>query len=106
MSNLDDIVYIVEGGKVIESAIRDLNGFIEETTTPHGIAPKLHVRGNELWTWGHCGNFPKRIAAFETETEAQEALEDAHARDFWDSCEFVAFGSREDAEQAIIEGNA
>ena len=44
MSKLGKIVFVVDGGKIVESAIRDLSGYIDETTTPHGVAPRFHVR--------------------------------------------------------------
>lgn len=107
MSKIDQVVFVVtEAGTVLESAIRDLSGYIEETTTPKGVAPKLHVRGSELWTWGHQGSFPKMIEAFDTEAEAQEALEDSFAFDFWKSDAFNAFTTRADAEAFIAENGA
>jgi hypothetical protein len=101
MSKLDQIVYLIDNGKIIESTIRALDGYIDETTTPHGIAPRFHVRGTELWTWGHAGNFPRMVSSHDTEAEAIEALEDSFAYDFWQSNDFDAFTTREDAEASI-----
>lgn len=44
MSNLDQIVFLVQDGQIIESPIRALHGFIDETTTPAGVGPRLHLR--------------------------------------------------------------
>ena len=96
MSKINQVVYIIEEGRVVESAIRDLSGFIDETTTPQGIAPRFHVRGTELWTWGHQGNAPHLISAYDTEAEAIEALEDSFAHDFWNCNEILAFTTRAD----------
>ena len=104
MSKIDQVVFIIEEGRVVESTIRDLSGYIDETTTPHGIAPRLHVRGTELWTWGHAGNFPEPVRAFGTEAEAVEALEDSFAYDFWHCQNILAFNNRAGAE-AFITGN-
>lgn len=59
----------------------------DETTTPKGVAPRLHVRENEtvdgmqfeVWTWGVGGNNPRREDAFGTEEEARMYI--------WDSWE-------------------
>lgn len=36
----------------------------DETTTPKGVAPRLHIRGEskhwEIWTWGANGNHPRK----------------------------------------------
>lgn len=38
MSKLDQIVFIIEDGKIIETSIRDSGlTYIEETTTPYGV---------------------------------------------------------------------
>lgn len=101
MSKLDQLAYVIEDGKVIERKIRDFTGFIEETTTPQGVAPRYHTRGNELWTWGHAGNFPKIVRSFETEGLAEQALEDTFLSDFWNCQEITAFETRAQAENAL-----
>ena len=134
MGKLDQVVFLVENGKVVESKIRDLAGYIEETTTPNGVGPTYHTReypkftvadgetfesrhiaeqyiadnaicseivvgkSYELWTWGYCGNFPKKVDAFNTDAEALEALEETFYQDFWNSSYFNAFATREQAE--------
>lgn len=103
MSKLDQVVFLIENGKIVESKIRDLDGFIDETTTPHGIAPRFHVRENQLWTWGHAGNNPRMVREFDTEAEAVEAMEDHQATDFWNS-DILSFGSREEAETFLRDG--
>lgn len=138
MSSLDQVVFIVENDQIIESRIRELSGYIEETTTPRGVGPAYHIRERvkfiidgeefdsreeaeefaadnemseeivesasfELWTWGYCGSFPKRVDAFDTEEEAREALEETFYQDFWNSDKFIAFTSREEAEKFLNE---
>lgn len=97
MSKLDQIVFLIENGKIVESKIRDLDGFIDETTTPWGIGPRFHVRENELWTWGHGGNNPRMLRDFDTEAEAVEEMEDFQAMDFYDS-DILSFTTREQAQ--------
>lgn len=101
MRPLDRIVYVLDGFKIIEAPIRDFSGYIDETTTPHGVAPRYHVRGNELWTWGHQGNFPRRISIHDTEEEAELELEETFACDFWNAYDTCAFPDRESAEAAL-----
>jgi hypothetical protein len=63
----------------------------DETTTPRGIGPRIHIRpkmvdfdgqGNEvykyeIWSWGPSGNNPRFIGEeFEKEEEAELALYD------------------------------
>jgi hypothetical protein len=104
MSKFDQVVFIIEEGRVLETSIRNFEGrYIEETTTPRGIGATLHVRGTELWTWGHAGNFPKLVSAYDTEAEAVEALEDSFAYDFWDCPNILAFNNRADAEAYVLE---
>ena len=113
MSKFDQVVFLVHGDRIIEASIRNLDGmylpsgeridFIDETSTPIGIGPRYHVRGNELWSWGHQGNFPRKIREYETEAEAQEALEDTFADDFWRAPDIIAFPDREGAEVCLRE---
>lgn len=102
MSKLDQVVFLIEGGEIIESKIRDLDGFIDETTTPHGVAPRFHVRENQLWMWGYAGNNPRMVREFDTEAEAVEAMEDHQATDFWNS-DILSFNTREEARAFILE---
>jgi len=69
-------VYTVDcaSKKIIEHTLRDLClEHAEETTTPHGIGKTYHTRGNELWTWGYCGNNPKIVETFDSDEEAEHA---------------------------------
>lgn len=76
-------VYTIDDtGTVKAHTLADLcRQHCDETTTPHGIAPKMHTRGNELWTWGLCGNFPELVATFDTDAEAEHALMLCHLFD-------------------------
>lgn len=59
----------------------------DETTSPIGIAPRLHIRevnvnGSEapqyqLWTWGINGNNPRLISTHETTEDAESDLYDS-----------------------------
>lgn len=102
MNKLDQIVYCIKNGAVVESRIRDLSGYIDETTTPLGVAPRYHVRGNELWTWGTGGNNPRRVQCCATEQEAQEALDETFYQDFLRS-DIVAFPTPEEASLYLSE---
>lgn len=56
--------------------------YADETTTPNGVGTRYHVRGCELWTWGAGGNFPHLVEAFDSEAEAEQALQDSFRFDF------------------------
>lgn len=100
MRPLDTKVFVIQDGTVVETTIGDCSGYIEMTTTPLGVAPCYHTRGNELWTWGHQGNFPRKVGEFETDEEAEIELELFHCFDFWKS-DILAFERREHAERAL-----
>ena len=101
--SLDQIVYVIEGDKIIESTIRALDGYIDETTTPKGIGPRLFVEGSTLYTWGHQGNFRESLFEFASPKEAEAALDRCHARDFWDCPDFDAYATRDDAEASLAQ---
>lgn len=103
MSALNQTVYLVQNGQVIETTIGECDGYIDETTTPNGVAPRLHVRGKNVWTWGHGGNFPNLVREFDTEEEARAALEDTFVYDFWKCPDILAFKTREAAEKLVRE---
>lgn len=103
MSKIDQVVFLIEDGKIRESKIRDLDGYIDETTTPRGVAPRYHTRGNELWTWGHAGNFPRMLETFDTDEEAEAALEESFYYDFTNCANLFWFGTREEAQTWLSE---
>ena len=107
MSKLDQIVFIIEDGKIIETSIRDSGlTYIEETTTPYGVSAKYHTRGAELWTWGVNGSFPEKLSTFASEEDATEALEDTFAHDFWNCPSILAFKDRASAEECLVDMDA
>lgn len=110
--------------------------FVDVTTTPSGVAPRLHVReetwfkvgGNlfaekseaedavreaedavseieeitrfEGWTWGHQGNFPRKIQVFNTLEEAEEWLFQCAEIDFKNDCNApLTFNTEAEAEE-------
>jgi len=105
MSKIDQVVFVIDGGEIIEGTIRNFDGYIDETTTPHGVDARYHVRENELWTWGVGGNNARLIRAYDTEAEAIEALEDSFAHDFWNCADILAFATREAAEECLAQND-
>lgn len=53
----------------------------EETTTPRGNGPKIHARGNELWSWGHSGNNEELVHKFDSKEQADHAVMLCHLYD-------------------------
>lgn len=103
MNELDQVVFLIADAKIIESPIRDLDGYIDETTTPFGIGPRYHIRDQELWSWGHGGNNPRMVSEHGSPAEALDALEKTFAYDFWNHPEFLAFTTREDATAFLLD---
>lgn len=94
-------IFVIEKGKIEETTIGEMDGYIDQTTTPYGIGPRFHVRGTEVWTWGHNGNCPALVEAFETEAEAEARIEEFAVIDFWNCSEFLVFRSRDKAEKFL-----
>jgi hypothetical protein len=85
---MNNTVYIIKNNGQIEQVIYKelVLSFLETTTTPHGVAPRLHIReaGSKFegWTWGYQGNLPKRIQTFDTMKEAEEWIFQCAELDF------------------------
>lgn len=96
-------VFVIKDGAVKESTLKELcieNADI--TTTPKGVCPRFHTRGNELWTWGVNGNNPARVETFDTAEEAEEALLETFLIDLNNSCLDI-FDSEAEARAALEE---
>lgn len=67
----------------------------DETTTPKGVAPRLHIRETdenfELWTWGIGGNNPHRLETFTTEEEATKVIYESWECSFQQMCDIPLF---------------
>ena len=76
----------------------------DETTTPHGIAPRMFVENNELRTWGVAGNNEALVNQFETNAQAEHALLLCHLYDLNNHCDApTVFYTRDEAEDAYEE---
>lgn len=101
----------------------------DETTSPRGVAPRIHVREVEvekvigededgddvtemvtewqLWTWGVMGNNPRYLESFETEEEAEVSVLEHFEYNLeknWDAP--TAYDSYEEAHAVRIERGA
>jgi len=112
--DFERVIYAVNfnKGEVYALKAKDyFKDFAEETTTPRGIGPVMHVRGNELWTWGFQGNHPKLVEEFDTEEEALDALYLSFKYDCENSCgecnhdekDYVWHSTYEEAKQYYLE---
>lgn len=52
MAKLDTEVFVIRDGHVVAVRVRDLDGFIEETTTPAGVGPRYHLREHPVFRVG------------------------------------------------------
>lgn len=69
------VFVVTDDNRIEEHTLADLcHEYAETTTSPNGVTAKLHLRGTELWTWGHMGQSPRRLDEFATEEEAEAAL--------------------------------
>lgn len=87
-------IYVVDDTDIVETKLYDFVMLsVDETTSPVGVMPRIHVRhenfscsyglrnrvnnneGNyEVWTWGVKGNNPSFIEEFETREEADNYI--------------------------------
>lgn len=102
---MTDTVWIIDNGRAVERDAADLfREYADETTTPHGVDTRYHVRGCELWTWGVGGSFPRLIEAFGSEADAERALADSFRYDFdHDSEAPDIYDTEADALRALAE---
>lgn len=85
--------------------------FADETTSPRGVEPRLHIRKNEddntfeVWTWGARGQNLRNIGSGLTEEEAIDWIySSVYCTDFQNSSEStIYFESEEDAENDLAE---
>lgn len=85
--------------------------FADETTSPRGVEPRLHIRKNEddntfeVWTWGVRGQNLRNIGSGLTEEEAIDWIySSVYCTDFQNSSEStIYFESEEDAENDLAE---
>lgn len=144
MKDFNEVVYFAnEDGKIESLPFGKLvEQFIDITTTPRGVAPRIHKREEtvydfagdsydklsdaedvrdedhggvgeitertvfEIWTWGHAGNFPKRLDRFDTEAEADEKLEKFAEYDFYNASNSPQiFATEAEAQAALVENS-
>ena len=104
--DFDRVVFFVNDDLEIESETFGTlcRKYADETTTPHGVAPRYHTRGKELWSWGAGGNNPYKVEAFDTEEEAEHALMLSFMHDFANANDAPnVFNTREEADQDLEE---
>jgi len=130
-------VFVIDGSSNDELTVKSVNLYdfvmesVDETTTPRGVAPRVHIRVNnrvewwlddettntinggedietiELWTWGATGSHPSFTGfAFETIEEAEDYLFDRiYNYDFDRDCSrnTCYYNSEDEAFEAIAE---
>ena len=96
-------VFTIEDSEVVEHTLSDLcEDYADETTTPHGVMPRFHVRDNELWDWGFDGHHPRQVYVFDTEEEAEHALNLVHKYDLYTGDNNpIVYDNRAEAESAL-----
>ncbi len=103
-----NVYTLTDDNQVREVKYADLVwGARQKTTTPGGIGPVLHIRETthyEVWSWGHCGNFPHFVRDFDSLVEAMDYLFECAELDLKNDCDAPAwYSTREEAEKAAQE---
>lgn len=88
--------FVVDGKEF--SAQRDARDYAAEISEPVQEEPT-----HELWSWGLSGQCPVLVAAFDSEAEAQIALDETFLYDFWHCDRIEAYPTREAAEAAMAD---
>lgn len=96
-----------------ENELDFISRSIDETTTPNGVAPRIHLRHDpydpntsyEVWTWGTGGNHPRFLERWNTPEEARESMFQMLLIDFEkdDQRSTVYFYTAEDAEYYLLQ---
>lgn len=123
----EDIIFAIQNNEVVETNLYDfIMASADETTSPDGAEMKLHLRHEsynwgsksrvnnqdgmyEVWDWGWRGQYPRFLAAFDTEEEAEDyVFQSIEADDFAkdDHRDTMYYNTREEAEAALAEMNA
>jgi len=98
--NFDNEIEKINYGELVEM-------FADETTTPNGVGPRIHIRENkeentfELWTWGVQGNNPQFIKSYDTEKKAIFAQYETFEEDMNKQDQYVIIYA--DTEQELKE---
>lgn len=96
--------YDFDNQEIVNHVLGDLcRNCAEITTAPDGVGPKFHLRGNELWTWGHQGQFPRCFETYDTKEEAEYELMLTFKYDLDHQEEFCYFDSVEELEDYLRE---
>lgn len=114
LKDFQNNVYIINyKGEVEEMTYADyLNEFwSDETTSPNGIANRIHIRENEeegtfeTWTWGVNGNHPRFLESFETEEEAEVSILEGKEYEYINGSMNApaAYDTAEEAEEVRVE---
>ena len=111
MNYQETFIYVLDGEKIQRTNLADFlrEHCSDQTTTPRGVAQRLHIRENEgkyeVWTWGVNGNNERYLDTFDTKEEAeQDIMKDWYRRYCeGDNAGFSIFDSQEEAELALQE---
>lgn len=100
------VIYLDTDGKYELTTFQDFcEMFAEETTTPNGVEPKLHIRDEtEIWTWGYQGNNPIQIHNCKTPEEAAFKLCEMQLEEI-DGIEHYVFSNYDDLLEMVSDLN-
>lgn len=103
--------FTVQDGQIVAGTLADFDHFIERTTRPHGVGCKHYVTeitrdGVDVWAhakWATWGGPETIIDTYETEAEAQAAVEQTYVYDILNNPEQCINLDRASAEAELAQ---
>lgn len=101
--------FTVQDGQIVAGTLADFDNFIESTTRPTGVGYKHYVTtvtrdGQDVWAhakWATWNGPQVIIDTYETEAEAEAAVEQSHVYDILNNSEMSINLDRESAEAEL-----
>lgn len=108
MSKLNQTVWIIQGGRVVETTYADLIGYIDTTTRPTGVGPSHYVCQDDdgRWCVAHwvTSNGPEHIfGRYDSEADAVATIEAIWIDQIQHSDEVVVYSHKALAEAVLAE---
>lgn len=107
MSKLNDTVFIIKSGAVVERTLRDLMDYVPTTSRPDGIGTKDYARENDdgagVYSWVTWGGPERLLQQFDDMAAAVSYVEDLWIVDIFNNTELAVYASEKDAQQALAD---
>ena len=105
MSKLNDTVFVIQAGAVIERTLRDLMDLVPTTSRPDGTGTKDYARENDdgagVYTWMTWGGPERLLSQHDSLEDAVSRVEDLWISDIFNNTEIAVYPNRATAEDAL-----